>query len=155
MKRLPVNSTTLRAVGYDAVKRTLEIEFHNGALYEYENIDRDVYEQLISATSKGRYFDHEIRAKSYPCRLGQGRLNYTNNYDIICYFLKGDRPNTFNLDDIRIPQLVELEHRRRCERVPSVLNGKFGKTKFNDKGKNPGDLWGDIKQLTYKSRELV
>src|SRR5204862_1674349 len=61
----------------------------------------------------------------------------------------------FNLDDIRVPQLVELGHRLRCERVPSVVNGPFGKTKFNEKGKNPGDVWGDIKQLTYKSKELV
>jgi len=90
-----------------------------------------------------------------PSRLAQGRLNFTNNYDVICYFIKGERPNTFNLDDIRVPQLVELEHRMRCERVPSVTNGKFGKTKFNEIGKNPGDVWGDIKQLTYKSRELV
>jgi DNA modification methylase len=90
-----------------------------------------------------------------PSRLAQGRINYTNNYDVICYFLKGNRPATFNLDDIRVPQLVELEHRLRCERVPSVTNGRYGKTKFNDSGKNPGDVWGDIKQLTYKSKELV
>jgi site-specific DNA-methyltransferase (adenine-specific)/adenine-specific DNA-methyltransferase len=90
-----------------------------------------------------------------PSRLAQGHLNYTNNYDVICYFIKGKKPMTFNLDEIRVPQLVELEHRLRCERVPSVVNGKFGKTKFNDKGKNPGDVWGDIKQLTYKSKELV
>ena len=43
----------------------------------------------------------------------------------------------------------------RCERVPSVMNGRYGKTKFNGNGKNPGDVWGDIKQLTYKSKELV
>ena len=90
-----------------------------------------------------------------PSRLAQGRINFTNNYDIICYFIKGKRPKTFNLDAIRVAQLVELEHRLRCERVPSVTNGKFGKTKFNDAGKNPGDVWGDIKQLTYKSKELV
>jgi DNA modification methylase len=90
-----------------------------------------------------------------PSRLAQGRINYTNNYDIICYFVKGSRPKVFNLDAIRVPQLVELEHRLRCERVPSVLKGAFGKTKFNDLGKNPGDVWGDIKQLTYKSKELV
>jgi site-specific DNA-methyltransferase (adenine-specific)/adenine-specific DNA-methyltransferase len=89
-----------------------------------------------------------------PSRLAQGRINYTNNYDLICYFTKG-KPKTFNLEDIRIPQLVELEHRKRCERVPSVINGQFKKTKFNDKGKNPGDVWGDIKQLTYKSKELI
>ena len=90
-----------------------------------------------------------------PSRLAQGRINYTNNYDLICYFVKGDRPKTFDLDAIRVPQLVELEHRLRCERVPSVTNGKYGKTKFNGDGKNPGDVWGDVKQLTYKSKELV
>ena len=56
---------------------------------------------------------------------------------------------------MRVPQLVELAHRQRCERVPSVLKGKYGKTKFHKDGKNPGDVWGDIKQLTYKSKELV
>lgn len=90
-----------------------------------------------------------------PSRLSQGKITYTNNYDIICYFVKGAKPRVFNLDDIRVPQLVELEHRLRCENVPSVTNGKFGKTKFNGKGKNPGDVWGDIKQLTYKSKELM
>jgi DNA modification methylase len=89
-----------------------------------------------------------------PSRLAQGRISYTNNYDVICYFTKG-KPKTFNLDAIRVPQLVELEHRLRCERVPSVRNGKFGKTAFHPDGKNPGDVWGDIKQLTYKSKELV
>ena len=89
-----------------------------------------------------------------PSRLAQGRISYTNNYDIIAYFSKG-KAKTFNLDDIRVPQLVELEHRLRVEKVPSVANGKFHKTKFNGDGKNPGDVWGDIKQLTYKSKELI
>jgi DNA modification methylase len=89
-----------------------------------------------------------------PSRLAQGRLNYTNNYDLIAYFTKG-KAKTYNLDDIRVAQLVELEHRLRCEKVPSVTNGQFCKTKFNDDGKNPGDVWGDIKQLTYKSKELL
>ena len=90
-----------------------------------------------------------------PSRLAQGKTNYTNNYDLIYFFIKGSRSNVFNLDDIRIPQLVDLTHRKRCENVPSVTNGTWGRTKFNDKGKNPGDVWGDIKQLTYKSKELV
>ena len=90
-----------------------------------------------------------------PSRLSQGRINYTNNYDIICYFIKGKKPKCYNLDAIRVAQLVELAHRNRCENVPSVTNGRFSKTKYNPKGKNPGDVWGDIKQLTYKSKELV
>ena len=89
-----------------------------------------------------------------PSRLSQGKVSYTNNYDVIVYLTKG-KAKTFNLDAIRVPQLVELEHRKRCENVPSVKSGKFGKTKFNPDGKNPGDVWGDIKQLTYKSEELL
>ena len=90
-----------------------------------------------------------------PSRLAQGRYNYTNNYDIIAYFIKGKKAKTYNLDAIRIPQLVDAAQRARVEKVPSVANGTYNKTKFNPKGKNPGDVWGDIKQLTYKSKELI
>ncbi len=121
-----------------------------GALYLFgkpDCIDFIDYRPFLGLRSKIVWYQ--------PSRLGQGRLNYTNNYDIICYFIKGNRPKTYDLDAIRVAQLVELEHRLRCERVPSVTNGKYGKTKFNGDGKNPGDVWGDIKQLTYKSKELV
>jgi site-specific DNA-methyltransferase (adenine-specific)/adenine-specific DNA-methyltransferase len=121
-----------------------------GTLYlfgKHDCIDFIDYRPFLSLRSRIVWYQ--------PSRLAQGRISYTNNYDVICYFIKGDRPATFNLEDIRVPQLVELEHRLRCERVPSVTNGQFGKTKFNDNGKNPGDVWGDIKQLTYKSKELV
>lgn len=121
-----------------------------GAMYlfgKHDCIDFIDYRKFLNLRSKIVWYQ--------PSRLAQGRLNYTNNYDIICYFIKGDRPKCYDLDAIRVPQLVELEHRLRCEKVPSVANGKFGKTKFNPKGKNPGNVWGDIKQLTYKSKELV
>ena len=121
-----------------------------GALYLFgkpDCVDFVDYRPFLNLRSKIVWYQ--------PGRLSQGRINYTNNYDIICYFVKGNKPKVYNLDEIRVPQLVELEHRLRCERVPSVASGKYGKTKFNAKGKNPGDVWGDIKQLTYKSRELI
>ena len=121
-----------------------------GALYLFgkpDCIDFIDYRKFLNLRSKIVWYQ--------PSRLAQGRINYTNNYDIICYFIKGKKPKCYNLDAIRVAQLVELEHRLRCESVPSVTNGKFGKTKFNAKGKNPGNVWGDIKQLTYKSKELV
>jgi len=121
-----------------------------GALYLFGKpncIDFIDYRPYLNLKSKIVWYQ--------PSRLAQGRINYTNNYDIICYFIKGDRLSSSTLDSIRVAQLGELEHRLRCEKVPSVKNGKYGKTKFNGKGKNPGDVWGDIKQLTYKSKELV
>jgi len=134
----------------ELIQRFSEKLKDGGALYLFgkpDCIDFIDYRPFLTLRSRIVWYQ--------PSRLAQGRINYTNNYDIICYFVKGARPATFNLDDIRVPQLVELEHRLRCERVPSVTNGQYGKTKFNDNGKNPGDVWGDIKQLTYKSEELV
>ncbi len=121
-----------------------------GALYLFgkpDCVDFIDYRQFLTLRAKIIWYQ--------PSRLAQGRINYTNNYDIICYFIKGKRPRCYNLDEIRVAQLVELTHRLRCERVPSVADGTFGKTKFNANGKNPGDVWGDIKQLTYKSKELA
>ncbi|MCY4402455.1 MAG: DNA methyltransferase [Candidatus Poribacteria bacterium] len=132
------------------IKRLTPKLKNGGAMYLFgksDCIDFIDYRKYLNLRSKIVWYQ--------PSRLAQGRLNYTNNYDIICYFIKGDRPKCYNLDSIRVPQLVELEHRLRCENVPSVTNGKFGKTKFNPNGKNPGNVWGDIKQLTYKSKELV
>lgn len=121
-----------------------------GALYLFgkpDCIDFIDYRPYLSLRSKIVWYQ--------PSRLAQGRSGYTNNYDIIAYFIKGRHPRCYNLDDIRVPQLVELEHRLRCERVPSVKHGRYGKTRFNSRGKNPGDVWGEIKQLTYRSKELV
>ena len=92
-----------------------------------------------------------------PSRLGQRKTSYTNNYDIICYFVKGPGkkgPYRFNLDEIRVPQLVDSIQQERCRNVPSVKTGKW-KANYNPRGKNPGDVWTDIKQLTYRSKELT
>ena len=61
MKREPVESKTMRSVGYEARSRILEIEFQSGALYQYLEIPRKVHEELIRAESKGQYFNSEIR----------------------------------------------------------------------------------------------
>lgn len=142
--------SSIQEYNLDLLKQLSAKLKEGGALYLFgkpDCIDFIDYRPYLNLKSKIIWYQ--------PSRLAQGRLNYTNNYDIICYFIKGNRPRCFNLDDIRVAQLVELEHRLRCERVPSVTKGQYGKTKFNDKGKNPGDVWGDIKQLTYKSKELV
>ena len=141
---------SIQEYNFVLIKRFSRMLKDGGALYLFGK------QNCIDFIDYRPYLNLKARIVWYqPSRLAQGRVNYTNNYDIVCYFVKGPKPRCFNLDDIRVPQLVELEHRLRCEQVPSVRNGKFGKTKFNAKGKNPGDVWGDIKQLTYKSKELV
>ncbi|MBV9155909.1 MAG: KTSC domain-containing protein [Acidobacteriaceae bacterium] len=65
MLRRAVDSTTMRSVGYQAQDRVLEIEFDSGAVYQYLGVPARIYEQLLRAESKGRYFNSEIR-ESYP-----------------------------------------------------------------------------------------
>ena len=141
--------TDIQSYNLNLIKLFARVLKPGGALYLFgkdDCIDFIDYRPYLTLNRKIIWYQ--------PSRLAQGRLNYTNNYDLIAYFTKG-KAKTFNLDAIRVPQLVELEHRLRCEKVPSVINGKYGKTKFNEEGKNPGDVWGDIKQLTYKSKELI
>ena len=63
IKRLPVQSTALAAVGYSKKLRALEIEFRNGAIYRYLEVKPAVYEELLDAPSKARVYDQNIRRK--------------------------------------------------------------------------------------------
>jgi hypothetical protein len=63
MDRTPVISSMIRAVGYDPHRAMLEIEFRSGKIYEYESVSEQVYLELLSAGSKGRYFDANIDRK--------------------------------------------------------------------------------------------
>lgn len=54
MEMIPVSSSNLESVGYDAETKTLRIKFHNG-LYEYYNVPESIYIGLLNSGSKGRY----------------------------------------------------------------------------------------------------
>jgi hypothetical protein len=61
MKLIPVQSTNLRAVGYDPESHTLEIHFRSGGIYRYRGVPQSAFDGLLAATSKGRYFDRQIK----------------------------------------------------------------------------------------------
>jgi len=61
MNRVPVSSSNLASVGYDAESKVLEIEFQNGSIYQYFNVPANIYSGLMSAASHGRYFDAYIK----------------------------------------------------------------------------------------------
>ena len=63
IKRFPVESTALATVGYSKRLHALEIEFRNGAIYRYLEVAPDVYEALLKARSKARFYDDNIRHK--------------------------------------------------------------------------------------------
>lgn len=61
MTRVRVQSSNLESVGYDPGTSTLEVEFKDGAIYQYFNVPEWVYQQLLRAPSKGGYLADHIK----------------------------------------------------------------------------------------------
>ncbi len=59
--REAVESSTLTSIGYNAVRKILEVEFHSGSVYRYLEVPKGVFAGLMAAESKGRYFTAHIR----------------------------------------------------------------------------------------------
>lgn len=51
----------MRSVGYDHTQQILEVEFTSGAVYQYLEVPAAVFDGLMRAESKGRYFNQGIR----------------------------------------------------------------------------------------------
>lgn len=62
MKRIPVNSSAIVSIGYDAAKELLEVEFvDHGGIYQYYDVVKAEYEELMRASSIGAYFNQYIK----------------------------------------------------------------------------------------------
>ncbi|MDZ8236174.1 MAG: KTSC domain-containing protein [Nostoc sp. ChiQUE01a] len=63
---LPVSSSMAAAVGYDRDEQILQVEFQNGAIYQYLGVDEDTWEDLHASDSIGSFFNQEIKGR-YEC----------------------------------------------------------------------------------------
>ena len=62
MERQEVESSVIQAVGHS---RVLEIQFESGRIYQYYDVPQDIYDAMIDAPSKGKFFNANIRGR-YP-----------------------------------------------------------------------------------------
>ncbi|HEY1473308.1 MAG TPA: KTSC domain-containing protein [Pseudolabrys sp.] len=65
MQREPVASSNISSIGYDEPSETLEVEFVNGSIYQYYNVNAGLFEQFQKAPSKGQFLNAYIR-NAYP-----------------------------------------------------------------------------------------
>jgi len=56
-----LSSSVIARVAYDETSHTLMIEFRSGTFYDYFNVPKSVYHELIGASSAGTYFAENIR----------------------------------------------------------------------------------------------
>ena len=61
---ITVNSTNIDSVGYNADTQTLTVKFKvSGQTYEQLNVPQTLYEGLLTAESKGKYINDNIRSQ--------------------------------------------------------------------------------------------
>lgn len=65
MERLPVSSSNLASIGYDANGAVLEVEFNHGGIYQYSGVPEEIFQGLMSAGSHGTYFDKFVKKAGY------------------------------------------------------------------------------------------
>ena len=65
MERKRVNSSKIRAVGYDPKSQLLEVEFSDGKLVHYRGVSPEVHRQFMAAPSPASFFEDKID-ESYP-----------------------------------------------------------------------------------------
>ena len=61
MERTPVESSNLASVGYEA--GMLEVQFRDGAVYQYHNVPPEVHTALLAAPSKGAFLSLYVANK--------------------------------------------------------------------------------------------
>lgn len=67
MNRIRVSSQTIASIGYDIFAGALEMEFHDGTIYQYDDVPQSVYMGLIDADPHDDYFNLNIK-DVYPDR---------------------------------------------------------------------------------------
>jgi len=56
-----VDSSTIKNVIYNFPSKSLKVTFVSGAVYEYADVDKEVYEGLCEADSQGKFFSEKIK----------------------------------------------------------------------------------------------
>jgi KTSC domain len=70
MMRDSVSSSNIVSVGYEEASETLEVEFANGTVYQFYNVGRGLYDEFVSSTSKGQFFNANIKNNLPFSRVG-------------------------------------------------------------------------------------
>ena len=69
MEMIPVASRVIAAVGYDSSTQALGIQFRSWRTYIYSGVPSAVFNELMLAESKGRYYNRRIRGKYIATRV--------------------------------------------------------------------------------------
>lgn len=70
MDREYVDSSMITSFGFDPIVSTLEIEFKNGAVWQYFDVPESVYYEMRSAGSCGKFYHSSIKGQFAESQVG-------------------------------------------------------------------------------------
>ena len=76
--RIDLNSSLLFWMEYFAEEHRLQLAFHSGEVYDYFDVPPAIPSELLAASSKGRYFNLNIRDRFPTLRLHDFLRNLNN-----------------------------------------------------------------------------
>ncbi|HTH71915.1 MAG TPA: non-canonical purine NTP pyrophosphatase [Candidatus Pristimantibacillus sp.] len=106
MHRLPVDSSDLVSIGYDPRERVLEIEFKENRIYQYLEVEPDIYERFTRTDSYGEYFYAHIN-KHYRYRRVNGTSGKAASHTLA--FVTGNTHKFHDLQVVLEPFGIEIE----------------------------------------------
>ena len=69
IKMLDVASSNIKAIGYSAFARVLQVDFLSGSRYRYLAVEPEIFKRFIDAASKGQFLNREIKRVYQYCRI--------------------------------------------------------------------------------------
>lgn len=54
-------STTVQRISYEEKTSTLEVEFHNGSIYQYFDVPEQIWNAFKTADSKGQFIHQNLK----------------------------------------------------------------------------------------------
>ena len=70
MEREYVESSMIKSYGFDSSNSTLEVEFNNGAIWQYFDVPESTYYDMKSAGSCGKFFHGNIKGQYSESQVG-------------------------------------------------------------------------------------
>jgi len=57
-----VDSSNIEAIGYDDDAQELHVQFLGGGNYIYYDVPRNIFDELMNASSKGSFLNREVKS---------------------------------------------------------------------------------------------
>lgn len=74
---IKINAGKLRAIGYDAYKRTLIVQLDDGGALEYEGVSESIWRNLKSSSNQWSYYRDNIE-EAFTAKRGSVKSSIGN-----------------------------------------------------------------------------